>query len=533
MSKKPHIVIFNPDQMRSDALHHMGNEAAITPFLDTFAKNDAVSFRYAYCQNPVCTPSRCSFFTGLYPHTYGQRTISHMLHGDQSSLLMELKEAGYHVWMNARNDFLPAQVPGIFDKHATETYYGGKATGKGPENPNPRGELGSDTFYSFYNGRLQLDEDGKNYSNDDDNVDAAIERIKTRPEDKPLCIFLGLNFPHPPYQVEEPYFSAIDRSKLPERLTVEEWEKRPSLEKGLYDIFNMGGWSEARWNELRACYLGMCMKVDEQFCRLCQSLKDEGIYDDTAIFFFSDHGDFTGDYGIVEKTQNTFEECLVNIPFLIKPPAGVDIDPGISDSLTELVDFYATAMDFADVEPDHTQFGKSLRGVLANRAEPVRKYVYSEGGRLDIERHCTEINDIGGIGEVNPSNSYFPRISLQDSFGPEHTKATMIRSADYKYVRRLYETDEFYDMKSDPGQLNNLIDDLAYREQIFDMKLQMLDWYQTTCDIVPYKTDSRFSAEMMFARMKRSLSPEQQAEFKQMIDDGVPTQTIMNRVRPH
>ena len=67
MKKRPNILIFNPDQMRADALGHLGNPAAHTPFLDDFAAREAVSFSNAYCQNPICVPSRCSFFTGLYP----------------------------------------------------------------------------------------------------------------------------------------------------------------------------------------------------------------------------------------------------------------------------------------------------------------------------------------------------------------------------------------------------------------------------------------------------------------------------------
>ncbi len=68
---KPNIIIFNPDQMRADSLAHSGNSAAMTPNLDRFARLDAVSFRNAFCQNPVCVPSRCSFLTGLYPHVEG------------------------------------------------------------------------------------------------------------------------------------------------------------------------------------------------------------------------------------------------------------------------------------------------------------------------------------------------------------------------------------------------------------------------------------------------------------------------------
>ena len=66
------------------------------------------------------------------------------------------------------------------------------------------------------------------------------------------------------------------------------------------------------------------------------------MYDDTALFFFSDHGDFTGDYGLVEKTQNTFSDCLTRVPLIIKPPAGVPIRPGVRDALVELIDMPAT-----------------------------------------------------------------------------------------------------------------------------------------------------------------------------------------------
>ncbi|WP_207229318.1 sulfatase-like hydrolase/transferase [Ktedonosporobacter rubrisoli] len=70
-SKQPHIIIFNPDQWRGDVLGHAGNPTAVTPVLDALIQSDAVSFVNTYCQNPVCTPSRCSFFTGWYPHVRG------------------------------------------------------------------------------------------------------------------------------------------------------------------------------------------------------------------------------------------------------------------------------------------------------------------------------------------------------------------------------------------------------------------------------------------------------------------------------
>ena len=118
--KRPHIIIFNPDQMRADSLAHLGNPAAITPNLDAFARTQAVSFENAYCQNPVCVPSRCSFTTGLYPHVRGHRTMSYLLREEETSIFEELKQAGYHVWMNARKDLVAGQMPGLVERQASE-----------------------------------------------------------------------------------------------------------------------------------------------------------------------------------------------------------------------------------------------------------------------------------------------------------------------------------------------------------------------------------------------------------------------------
>lgn len=115
------------------------------------------------------------------------------------------------------------------------------------------------------------------------------------------ALFLGLVNPHPPYQVEEPYFSAVDRSKLPPRVRPEDDRGKPAIEAAIRANQNLGEMTEADWDEVRGCYLGMCSKVDDMFRRLCDALKQAGEYDNSAIFFFSDHGDYTGDHGIAEK----------------------------------------------------------------------------------------------------------------------------------------------------------------------------------------------------------------------------------------
>lgn len=72
-------------------------------------------------------------------------------------------------------------------------------------------------------------------------------------------------------------------------------------------------WTLRRAAKLRACYLGMYMKVDDMLCKLCDPLKEAGECGNSAIFSFSDHDDFTGNYSICEKTQNIFEDCFMGI----------------------------------------------------------------------------------------------------------------------------------------------------------------------------------------------------------------------------
>jgi arylsulfatase A-like enzyme len=79
----------------------------------------------------------------------------------------------------------------------------------------------------------------------------------------------------------------------------------------------MESFTEPMWEDLRATYLAQCSKVDKMIEMICDALRDAGLYDDAAIFILSDHGDFTGDYGLPEKAQNTFENCLTNVPFLV------------------------------------------------------------------------------------------------------------------------------------------------------------------------------------------------------------------------
>ncbi|MBN2154318.1 MAG: sulfatase-like hydrolase/transferase, partial [Candidatus Lokiarchaeota archaeon] len=470
------------------------------------------------------------FMSGWYPHVRGHRTMYHMMQPDEPVLLRTLKDEGYFVWWGGKNDLTPGQHWADNDlgkERYCDVRFQPSADDWRRWNRAPswqmadhRGEPGSDTYYSFLEGRLlswadlaRMDPAGGEGDEEDPpdfgdfdwgNVLGAVDFIKNWDPSggRPLCIYLPLVFPHPEYRVEEPFFSMIDRSKVPPRLPAPDWDSagKPSMLKGIAARQNLEGWTEDRWAELRAVYLGMIARVDHQFGLVVQALKEKGIYDETAVFFFSDHGDFTGDYGIVEKNQNTFEDCLSRVPFIIKPPLGIPVasqpgrpagQPNVCDALVELVDFSATVYDLALIEPGYWSFGRSLLPLLRGDkgAADHRDAVFCEGGRLAGETHCMERES---ASSTDPRGAYWPRVSLQmDDTGPYHTKAAMCRTRRYKYVMRLYEADELYDLEVDPGESRNRIDDPAMAPVVNELRHRLLKWYMETADVVPLAPDKR------------------------------------------
>lgn len=225
----------------------------------------------------------------------------HMLRPHEPVLLQKLKQNGY-VWWGGKNDLIPAQ-------YRYEPYCDVKfEPDRTKLRPKPhdwnewRGDPTGDNWYSFYVGKLDKGNEDVYFNHDWAMVYGVIEQIRNAPEDKPLCIYLPLRDPHPPYAVEEPWYSMIDRDKVPPRIpTQDNWDGKPRLNKGIWEKQQLQEWTEERWQELRATYYGTCARMDYQFKLVLDALREAGIYDDSAVFVFSDHGDWTGDFGLVEK----------------------------------------------------------------------------------------------------------------------------------------------------------------------------------------------------------------------------------------
>ncbi|OGV83731.1 MAG: hypothetical protein A2340_12320 [Lentisphaerae bacterium RIFOXYB12_FULL_60_10] len=489
--KKPNIVMFVPDSYRGDVLGHFGDPAAVTPALDALLADGAVSYRNAFSQNPVCTPSRCSFMTGWYPHVHGHRSMTNMLKVHEPNLLKVLRKEGYFVWWGGKNDLVQVKSKDDYLKHCDVKYNpdqakahipGYQALAPLPEDDPRHG--------AYYHGVRRKDPSAPGHGDTDMGwVRGAVDFIRNRPTKQPFMVYLPLGNPHPAYRVEQEYYDRINPDKLRPRIRVPDaGGNLPKVLDSLRSVYGAEHITEAMWREVKRVYYAMCTKVDGWFGMVVDALKEAGLYDDTLILFFSDHGDFTGDYSLPEKTHSTMQDCLVRVPLMIKPHRGVAVKPGIRDHMTELLDVTATIYDLLGINPGYDHQGKSLRESLAGSETEIHEAVFAEvGGRKDETAFFNK-----EVDNLPPQSFYGMQSRGARPYAREGSHAVMCRTHDYKYIRRVYNGHhELYDLHADPGETRNLAGDPAMATVESRLQMLMLDYFLRTSDVMPHARDSR------------------------------------------
>lgn len=477
----PHnFIIYQPDEMRAESLGCYGHAISKTPNFDAFAKQ-ATRFDQAHTSYTVCTQSRAAFMTAWPTHVMGHRSLWNLLHDWEPNLLKYLKTAGYQVKWWGKNDLLAHDS---WNRSVTSAMSkGGKQNGP---NAFKYGEVG---FYSFLNKANPTNDTG-----DHRNVEAAIEYLLDPKRDKkqPFMIFLPLTKPHPPYSVPEPWYSQIDPASLPP-LRPSGVDGKPDYHALIREYRNLTSLDETFFRKLHAVYLGSIGYVDFLFGLLLAALDASGQADSTTVAVFADHGDYAGDYGLVEKWPSGLEDVLTRVPLLVRTPGGVK--GHVVHEPVQLFDIVPTVLELAGINASHVHFGESLVKQIVHGEKGTRDAVFSEGGYSTHEPRDSEGDPAnGGIGPK--AFIYYPKLLQQQEKPLSVCRAVSVRTLTHKLVLRTDPLDgdhcsELYDLQADPQELHNLYNQPQHEKVQAGLTQRILRWMMTTSDVTRWTLDPR------------------------------------------
>ena len=303
------FIFYIPDELRAESIGCYGHALARTPNMDRLS-NEGTRFAQSHVQHTVCSPSRCSFMTGWYPHVRGHRTLWHLLRPDEPNLLKYLKAAGYSVYWGGKNDLL---APQSFTDSVTDFHLGDRSRRAPPaQGPViPPWSFDDPRYYSFlYEPVTESVEQLADFRN----VDAAIELLRSRPRE-PFVIYLPLLLPHPPYCAPPPWQTLFDPADVPP-LRPANLPNKPDFHTLIRQYRRLDHLDDHVMRQINAIHLGMIGVTDMLLGRLLDALDETGLVDETAVFCFSDHGDWAGDYGLVEKWPSALDDTLTHVPSL-------------------------------------------------------------------------------------------------------------------------------------------------------------------------------------------------------------------------
>lgn len=477
---RPNILWICSDQQRFDTLGCYGNSFVSTPALDGLA-DDGVLFEHAYCQNPVCTPSRSSFLTGRYPRTCRARQNGQSIPPEEVLVTKLLHDAGY--------------VCGLSGKLHVSTVFPSASPGT-----EPRIDDGYDEFHWMHHPWLDwptneyhhwLGERGVTYT------DRPYEGLSDVREGMPeehhpttWCIQKAINFietagqfdhpwlfsvnffdPHhvfdPPKEYLDRYVGRLADIPLPSYTPGELDDKPPaqsSDSRGAYnskDAFRYDNMTDDDHRLVRAAYWAMCDLIDHQVARMLDALDRTAQRENTIVIYTSDHGEMLGDHGIYLKGPY-FYEPAVRVPLIFAMPS--TIARGVrSEALVELVDIAPTLMEAAGLDAHPGMQGKSLWPLLI--------------GQVDADRHRDDVycECYNAVVRNREPKAY----------------TTMVRTATHK-LSAVHGADagELYDLTADPSETYNLWHDPAHAEVKMAMLKRLCDRMAFTMDPLPIRTGS-------------------------------------------
>ncbi|WP_166657321.1 sulfatase-like hydrolase/transferase [Ilumatobacter fluminis] len=481
MTTRPNVLIIWTDQQHNEAIGASGRSPVKTPHLDELASTGAM-FEQAYCTQPVCSPSRASVLTGMYPHSHGIVHCNDVLDADVPTLAEILRDEGYvggyvgkwHLGFELRpqrgfDDFW-ASTEDVYTAHDADVSEGNSKyhewlVTKGYE-PTDVGKFGLPVFSRDTVTKLPEEVSKPAFM--------AEQTINFLDEHHDEPFVLSVNYLEPHFPFSSPYDGRYDPDdiELPASWYAEMDDTVPQHYRLLREYFAtrnpyVDTNDERGWKELIARYLGMCSLIDTYTGKILDHLTATGLADNTIVVFTSDHGDMMGQLRLVCKSVQ-FERA-VRVPLIIRAPGA---EPRRITTPTSLVDITPTVLDLVGLPiPEHME-GKSLRPLIEKGDSAP------DDATVVIEWH-----DWDGIARVPQAGSPEPlRLwDLAPNDQPESVGARTIRRGRWKLS--LYATGEaeLYDLETDPQETRNVVDD-DNEDVIDDLLARLRTWQRDTDD---------------------------------------------------
>lgn len=476
---RPNILWICTDQQRFDTIHALGNHHIKTPNIDRLV-NEGVAFTRAYSQSPICTPSRASFLTGMYPsavHVTGNGNDSFPNH--PPLVTRQLAEAGYDCGLIGKLHLASAYrriEPRVNDGYRYWQY------SHAPRDDWEKGHDYADWVRSRGHvlGELTNDPDGVPPELHQTTwcAEKTIEFIQQKREG-PWLASVNIYDPHPPFNPPKRYRDMYDPAAMPHPLFRDsDLEQQRKLEAVDFqsevrspqelDIRNplmptspdnaedkvFGGKRDA-WT-LKAAYYAMISLIDDQLGRILEALEESSQRENTMVIFTSDHGEMLGDHGLIQKGCR-FYEGLVRVPLIFSWP-GHFVQGLRSNALVELLDKTPTLLSLANVDVPERMQGLSLLPILKGEKNPDhhRDFVRCE---------------------------YYNALDL-----PDATFGTMYRDERYKLVTyHGHAQGELYDLIDDPGEFQNLWENPGLQFQKLELIKRSFDASMMAMDRGPHR----------------------------------------------
>lgn len=451
--ERPNVLFIISDDL-NNAIGTYGHPIVKTPHIDRLAAR-GVRFDRAYCQFPLCGPSRNSFLTGLYPNSSGilrNAQIFRQTIPSHVSLPQTFRQHGYFaarigklyhynvpnsIGTNGHDDpgsweleLNPAGCDRLNEEPDIFTLTPGQFGGTLSWYASPRG----DAFHT----------DGLNAAD----AEWVLERCGKRKE-RPFFLAVGFFRPHTPYVSPQAYFQQYPREQMPVVQGVAEDQKDlPAPALGSYKREQDKLTDDLRRECLQAYYASISF-MDVQVGRVLDALDRSGLSDRTIIVFTSDHGYHNGEHGLWQK-MSLFEESA-RVPLIIVAP-GVAKKGGVAGTPVGMIDLYPTLAELAGVKAPANLQGQSLVPILEDPSAPGRGWTLTQVTR----------GSAGGVKRAAGAagNRYF---------------GYSLRTPRWRYT----EWDEgkrgreLYDHDRDPKELTNLAGNPDHAETIAKLSAQL------------------------------------------------------------